>query len=80
MPTLYIHPSDAEAFVGEVDELPTPSDQYILVKNPRTRDNKDLRYLLDEVTTILLPWWRIAYIEVMPMGEDEEEVYTPFRD
>jgi hypothetical protein len=80
MPTLYIHIADAEAFVGEVDELPNPSDQYILVRNPRLRDGKDLRFLLDDVTTMLIPWWRITYIEIMPTGEDEEEFFMPFRD
>lgn len=79
MLNLYIHINDGEPFVGEVDEMPNPVSSYVLVNNPRQRDGKDLRMLLDGVTTILLPWWRINYIEVMPTGEDEE-VFTPFRD
>lgn len=79
MLNLYIHVNDGEPFVGEVEEMPDPKGSYILINNPRQRDGKDLRMLLDEVTTILLPWWRVNYIEVMPTGE-EEEVFTPFRD
>ncbi len=79
MPTLFIHVNDGEPLVGEVDELPNPADQYILIKNPRQRDNKDLRYLMDEVTQLLLPWWRITYIEVMPTDE-QEDIYLPYRD
>ncbi|NDJ86348.1 MAG: hypothetical protein GYB66_10710 [Chloroflexi bacterium] len=76
---MYVHINDGEPFLGEVDELPDPSSQYVVFKNPRQRDGKDLRYLLSEVTSIILPWWRINYIEVMPSGE-EEDVFTPFRD
>jgi hypothetical protein len=80
MPTLYIHIIGEEAFVGDVDELPEPNAQFILVKNPRTRDNKDLRNLLEEVQMVLLPWSRVNYIEVMPTGGEEEEVLLPFQD
>ena len=77
--TLYIHINDGEPFLGDVEDYPESSSQYIIIQNPRQRDGKDLRYLLDEVQTIILPWWRINYIEVMP-SEEEEDVFTPFRD
>ncbi len=80
MRVLYIHLTDSEPLVGDMEEMPNPQDTFLLVKNPRTRDGKDLRNLLDDVTQILIPWWRISYIEVMPTGEEEEEVFTPFRD
>lgn len=79
MLSLYVHINDGEPLVGEVDEMPDPLSQFLVIKNPRTRDGKDLRYLLDNVTTVIMPWWRITYVELMPSGE-EEEVFTPFRD
>lgn len=69
--SLYVHVNDGEPFVGEVDEMPEPTSAFIIIKNPRQRDGKELRYLLDEVTQILLPWWRINYIEIMPTEESE---------
>ncbi len=80
MLSLYVHINDGEPLVGEVDELPDPTAQYLLIKNPRQRDGKDLRYLLDNVTTVLMPWWRITYVELMPSAEEEEDVFTPFRE
>ena len=77
--TLYVHINDGEPFLCEVEDYPQPDANYVVMNNPRQRDGKDLRYLLDEVTTIILPWWRINYIEVMP-SEEEEDIFTPFRD
>jgi hypothetical protein len=79
MHTLYVHITDGEAFVAEVNELPDPTHQFVNLTNPRKRDGKDLSYLMEEVKQIMLPWWRISYIEIMPTGE-EEEVITFIRD
>lgn len=77
--SLYVHVNDGEPFVCEIDEYPPPNANYIKIDNPRQRDGKDLRYLMDEVTTILMPMWRITYIEVIP-SEEEEDIFMPFRD
>lgn len=74
MYTILIHVANEEAILAEVEELPSPSDQAIYCTNPRKRDGKDLHYVLPEVTTIIVPWWRINFIEVMPSGEEEEIV------
>ena len=79
MQTLFIHMTDGEPMLAEVEELPKPTDQYVVITNPRKRDGKDLPYLLEEVNTVMIPWWRINFIEVMPTGE-EEEVITFIRD
>lgn len=75
--TFYVHINDGEPFVGEVEDMPEPTTQFLVFNNPRTRDGKELRYLLDEVTQIILPWWRINYIEVMP-SEESEGVFDIF--
>jgi hypothetical protein len=59
--------------MGEVAELPAATDQTILVKNPRRRDGKDLHYLQANVTDVIWPLVRIAFIEIIP-GEEEERL------
>jgi len=43
--TVVLHLAGDVPVVGEVDELPKPTDTIITVSNPRTRDSKDLHYL-----------------------------------
>jgi hypothetical protein len=63
----------------DVDDLPDPSDQYLIGMNPRYRDGKDVSYILSEVTTVLFPWHRITFVELLPSGE-EEEIMTIARE
>jgi hypothetical protein len=69
--TVIIHIANEDPVVGEVDELPNPTDQFITVKNPRKRDGKDITYLLEGVTTVIWPVARLNFIELMPTQEDE---------
>lgn len=70
--TVLVHVSGEEAVLGEVDELPSSQDIIITVSNPRRRDEKDLPYLHETVTTVIWPMSRINFIEVMPTREDED--------
>lgn len=79
MLTLYIHMANEEPLMAEVEELPSPSDQTITCINPRRRDGKDVHFILPEVQTVIIPWHRISFVEVMPSGE-EEEIISPFAD
>jgi hypothetical protein len=72
--TLLIHLESTDPLVAEVDDLPSPQDQVIVVNNPRQRDGKDLHYVMPEVQTLIFPWNRITFIEVMPTEEEEEVV------
>lgn len=60
--------------MAEMEELPSPQDQVVFLMNPRRRDGKELHYVLSEVQTIILPWHRVTFIEVMPTGQEEEIV------
>jgi hypothetical protein len=73
MPTILIHILNEDPILGEVNELPAPTDQSITVRNPRRRDGKDLHYLQANVTEVIWPMVRIAFIEIIP-GEEEEEI------
>ncbi len=66
MHTVLVHVANEEAILAEVEELPGPADQLIYCINPRRRDGKDLHYVSAEVQTIIVPWWRINFVEVMP--------------
>lgn len=72
MPTILIHILNEDPILGEVAELPAPSDQIVTVKNPRRRDGKDLHYLQANVTEVIWPMARIAFIEIIPGAEEEE--------
>ena len=70
--TLILHVQNADPVVGEVEDVPTPADRLIILKNPRRLDGKDLAYLAENVTTVLWPVERLNYIEIMGAGEEEE--------
>ncbi|MDA1329698.1 MAG: hypothetical protein DWG76_00950 [Chloroflexi bacterium] len=70
--TVLIHILNEDPIVGEVEELPAPSDQTLKVENPRKRDGKDLPYLQANVTSVIWPWSRINFIEVLPTGGEDE--------
>jgi len=73
MPTVLIHIANEDPVLGEIEQLPGPSDQSILVKNPRRRDGKDLPFLQANVTDVIWPIIRISFIELIP-GNDEEQI------
>jgi hypothetical protein len=70
--TVLVHISGEDAVVGEIDELPAPTDVTITVSNPRRRDGKDLPYLEGNVVTVVWPMHRINFIEVLPTAEEEQ--------
>jgi hypothetical protein len=71
--TLVLHVQGSDAVVGEVEEMPKPSDYLIMVKNPRRLDGKELHYLTENVITVFWPIERLNFIEVLA-GEDEEAI------
>lgn len=79
MPSVLIHIANEDPILGEIDNLPGPSDTNMLVRNPRRRDGKDLHYLVANVTQVIWPINRITFIELMP-GEDEEQLIGFIRE
>lgn len=77
--SLQIHLENEEPLVIDVEGLPDPQAEYIVGTNPRRRDGKEIPYILEEVTTVILPWRRITIVQVLPSAE-EEEVTTFVRD
>ena len=63
--SVVVHLAGEDAFVGEIDELPDPSHNYVLLRNIRKRDGKDLTYVTMGATAFLFPWHRITFLETM---------------
>ncbi len=80
MLTLLVHINNMEPIKVDVEEMPLPTDQMIVCKNPREKGEKELDWLEDGVTTIILPWWRITFIEVLPGEAEAGEFPLPFRN
>jgi hypothetical protein len=78
--TVIMHIANEEPILGEIDEIPEPTHQMVTITNPRRRDGKDIHYLEDEVTTMIVPWHRINFLEIMPSAEELEEVITFVRE
>ena len=70
--TLVLHIQNESPVVGEIEDLPSLSDQLIAVNNPRSKEGKDLQYLDDGVVTVYWPISRIHFIEIVSSREEEE--------
>lgn len=68
-----LHILNAEPVLGEIDELPNPSDTFIKVNHPRRMDGKELHFLAENVVTVLWPMDKLNFIEVLS-GEEEEQI------
>lgn len=71
--SVILHISGEPSILGEVEELPKPSDTLITVSNPRLRDGKDIHYLEHNVVKVIWPVNKLALIEVLE-SEDEEHL------
>lgn len=77
--TVLIHILNEEAVVGEIERIPEPTDQVLIVNSVRHRDGRDVSYVLPETDTVVYPWARIHCIEILP-GEEEEEIVSFIRE
>lgn len=77
--TVILHVSNEDPVVGEIEDMPTPADKIIIVSNPRKKDGKDIHYIDAEVTTVIWPWDRISFLEILP-SEEEEKIIGFVRD
>jgi hypothetical protein len=71
--SVILHIAGEPSVLGEVEELPKPSDTLVTVSNPRLRDGKDIHYLEHNVVKVIWPVDKITLIEVLE-SEDEEHL------
>ena len=81
MYTVLLHVSDSpEPIKAEVEDLPDPNANCIIIKNPRLRSEKELIGLEDGVTMLVYPWWRINYVQILPSDEEQSDFPLLYRD
>jgi hypothetical protein len=77
--SVLIHLVNEDAVLGEMEELPASTANFITVSNPRKRDGKDLPQVQSNVTMVMWATHRVTYIEIVP-GEAEEKLVTFVRE
>lgn len=80
MYTIILHVANQEPVKLDVDELPDPKDTSIIGRNPRERNDREVTWVEEGVTTVIFPWWRINFVQVLPAQDEEEDLILPFRE
>jgi hypothetical protein len=77
-----VHLHGEDAILGDLEEMPDPRDNFIILRNLRKKDGKELSYVAEGATAFLYAWNRISFIEVMgelpgsPRSESAKPVGT----
>ncbi len=72
MITVIVHINNEDPVMGEIEELPKPSDQIIAIKHPRRKDGKDVQFLEQNVNLVIWPFHRVTFIEIIQDIEEDE--------
>ncbi len=72
--TLLVHINNEDPVLGDVDELPHPTDNFLLVSNVRRRDSKDVHFMDPSAVSLLFPWHRVVFVEIMASEEEGEVI------
>ena len=70
--TVILHVAGEASIAGEIEELPKPTDNIIVVSNPRQKDGKDLHYIDSNVVKVIWPLAKVSFIEIMENAEEEK--------
>ena len=80
MYTIVLHISNSEPVKLDVEELPTPLDTCVIGKNPRLRSDREVEWVDEGVTTVVIPMYRLNYIQVMPGDNETLDFPLTYRD
>ncbi|HMD79888.1 MAG TPA: hypothetical protein VKE92_01195 [Anaerolineales bacterium] len=69
--SVILHVAGEASILGEIEELPKPTDTIITLTNPRLRDGKDIHYLEQNVVKVIWPLVRVTLIEILQSEEEE---------
>ena len=70
--SIILHISGETSVAGEIEELPKPTDNIIVVMNPRQKDGKDLHYIEHNVVKVIWPIAKVSFIEILESTEEEK--------
>ncbi|MFT7585792.1 MAG: hypothetical protein ACI9EW_002220 [Cellvibrionaceae bacterium] len=74
MYSIIVHVNNEEPVVGEVETLPNEDAMIITLQNPRRRDGQEVHYLDEDTSTMILPFHRINFIQIMPSAEADDVI------
>ena len=77
--TIILHLTGEDPVVADIDQEPQPGDLFLKVSNMRKRDGKEVPYLQSGVQSVIFPWHRITFVEMMPSEEERSNVVDFFR-
>jgi hypothetical protein len=77
--TVILHIMGEDPIVADLEQELQPTDMYVKVSNLRKRDGKDVSYLTAGVQSVIYPWHRITFIEIMVSEEERGSVIDFFR-
>jgi hypothetical protein len=77
--TVILHLSGEDPILGDIEQDPQPSDLFLKVTNLRKRDGKDVPYIAGGVQSVIFPWHRVTFLEIMPSEEERGNVIDFFR-
>ena len=69
--SVILHIAGESSILGEIEELPKPTDTIITISNPRMRDGKDIHYLEHNVVKVIWPIYKLTLIEILDSEEEE---------
>lgn len=78
--TVILHILGEEPFLADVEEIPETTATFFACTNVRKRDGKPVSYITPGVKTVLFPWNRINFIEVMVTAEERSSVIDFYRE
>jgi len=74
-----IHVLNEDPILAEMETMPDPTHQSIVITNPRRRDGRPLHYVTEGARTFIFPWSRITFVEIME-SEEAKEIVEFFRE
>jgi len=78
--TIVLHIVGEEPVLADIDEMPEPTATYVMCSNLRKRDGKPVNYVSPGAKTILFPWARISFLEIMVSTEESRDVIGFYRE
>lgn len=78
--TVILHILNEDPILADMEDLPDPNATYFACTNIRKRDGKPVSYITPGAKTILFPWMRVNFIEVMVTSEERREIVDFYRE
>lgn len=75
-----LHVPGEESILCEMEGVPKPDENYVVVYNPRRKDGKPIATLDENATSFLYPWARVNFIELFEESSQRENVVGFFRE